>query len=250
MVWQTPGKISYSKQFYTRSKMIRFKDIRIPKPCTVDYDSLPYNDVKRFCNSCAKHVYDFRGKDEVYFNSIINMHGKVCGIFYKDDIQSTTIKIKHPFYYTFIAKLVGVFLFFKTLLSSDYAQASNIKLDNVSQQFNDSTGFNVEIKNKHNYYVSYSMDIFINDTLYKSGNNLDKDTGFILLPDSLKKNDKIKVVIHGSKRKFDKHVYKIKSREYNFIYSNSNKITIPITAKRKAILIKKSKPQAAGYMYY
>jgi hypothetical protein len=107
--------------------MIRFKNIHIPKPCSVDYDSLLYDEVKRFCGNCKKHVYDFRGKDEVYFNSIINAYGKVCGVFYQDDIQPITFKIKRKFYYAFAAKLIGAMLFIKTLLSSDHAQASTIQ---------------------------------------------------------------------------------------------------------------------------
>ena len=67
--------------------MIRFKDISIPKPCSVNYDSLPYNEVKRFCGSCEKHVYDFRGKDETYLNKILLHEPDTCGIFYMDELN-------------------------------------------------------------------------------------------------------------------------------------------------------------------
>jgi len=230
--------------------MIRFKDISIPKPCSVDYDSLPYDEVKRFCGSCEKHVYDFRGKDEAYFNSIISTHGKVCGIFYEDDIQATTLKIKRAFYYTLITKTLGLALFLKTLLSNDYVQASSTKMHITTQQSTDSSAVKVKFNNKLNYYVSYSMDIFINNTLYKSGYNLDKETGYIWLPDSLKENDKIKVIVHGSKTILGRYIYKRKKRRYTFSYSNSNKITIQITNKRKATLLKKRRPHAAGYYDY
>ena len=72
--------------------MIRFKDINIPNPCSVDYDSLPYDEVKRFCGSCEKHVYDFRGKDEAYLNEVFRQTGKVCGIYYEDQISKPALK--------------------------------------------------------------------------------------------------------------------------------------------------------------
>ena len=209
--------------------MIRFKDIQIPKPCSVDYDSLPGNEVKRFCDSCEKHVYDFRGKDEAYFNSIIKSHGKVCGIFHEDDIQATTLKIKRSFYHAFAAKMIGVLLFLKTLLSSYHAQASSIKTHTITQQSTDSTGVKVEIKNRSTQYQAYLLDIFINNKLYESGANLDDGTGFIWLPDSLKENDRIRVVV----KEYYEYRYKIHYKEYNFNYNEYEKITIKIKFHKK-----------------
>ena len=229
--------------------MILFKDIHIPKPCFVDYDSLPGNEVKRFCGSCEKHVYDFRGKDESYFNSIIHTQGKVCGIFYEDDIQPATVKIERPFYYVVAAKLIGVFLFLKTLFSSDHAQASAIQTYPTTQQSSDSTAIKIVLKNSSTTYTSYTLDIFINNIFYKTITNLNGND-HIILPDSLKENDAIKVIVRGSKNKSRTHIYKIKKREYDFIYGDSNKIIIQITNTKKAILIKRRRPQAAGYMYY
>ena len=226
--------------------MIRFKDIQIPKPCSVDYDSLPGNEVKRFCGSCEKHVYDFRGKDEAYFNSIINSHGKVCAIFYEDDIQPTILKIKRPFYYAFAVKLIGALLFIKTLLSSEHAQAVSIRSHTTTQQSVDSIGVKVEFKNQRRINATYVMSIYINNVIYTSGTNLDHGTGYIWLPDSLKENDKIRVTIQGSKRKFHAHVYKIKNHGYNFLYKNSDAITIKINNTKKVILIRKKRRQLAG----
>ena len=219
--------------------MIHFKDIRIPKPCSVDYDALPGNEVKRFCDSCEKHVYDFRGKDEAYFNSIFNTHGKVCGIFYEEDIQEATVIIKRPFYYAFAAKLIGAFLFLKTLLSSHYIQASTNHTHATIQESTDSTGVKVEIKNRSTQYQAYLLDIFINNTLYESGANLDDGTGFIWLPDSLKENDQIRVVVE----EYYEHRYKIHRKKYNFKYKESEKITIKIKFHKKLEIHLSKKPK-------
>ncbi|HSY60501.1 MAG TPA: hypothetical protein VK796_01445 [Cytophaga sp.] len=223
--------------------MIRFKDIHISRPCSVDYDSLSGNEVKRFCGSCEKHVYDFRGKDEAYFNSIIHTHGKVCGIFYQDDIQSA-LKIKRPFYHTFAAKLIGALLFIRTLLSTDHAQASTIQTYANTQQYTDSTGIKVNTKKRHTQYQTFLLDIFINNTLYKSGANLDDGTGFIWLPDSLKENDKIRIVV----KEYDAYRYKIHRKEYHFNYMDSEKIIIKIKLHKKSELhfFKRRKRTTAG----
>jgi hypothetical protein len=118
--------------------MIRYKDISIPKPCSVDYDLLPGDEVKRFCNSCEKHVYDFRGKNEAYLNEIYQTTGKVCGIYYEDQIQATTLKKQRPFYYSFVTKIISVGLFLKTILSAHDTQAL-ITPAPITQQATDST---------------------------------------------------------------------------------------------------------------
>lgn len=200
--------------------MIHFKDIRIPNPCSVDYDSLPGNDVKRFCGSCEKHVYDFRGKDEIYFNSVINAHGKVCGVFYEDEIKQSITPLRKPFYYAIVAKLIGAVLFLKTLLHTDLAQASPVQPYPVTQQLNDSAGVEVILKNRPSEYSAYLMDVFINNKLYKSGANLDRGQGFMWLPDSLKENDKIRIVI----KEYSAYNYNIRHKEYNFIFKESEQV--------------------------
>jgi len=104
--------------------MICFKDIQIPKPCSVDYDSLSGNEVNRFCGSCEKHVYDFRGKDEGYLNEVYQITGKVCGIYYEDQIKRKSSKIQRPFYRTLMNQIIGVGLFIKTVISSHEAEAA------------------------------------------------------------------------------------------------------------------------------
>ena len=94
--------------------MIRFKDIHIPKPCSVDYDALPGNEVKRFCGSCEKHVYDFRGKDEAYLNEVYQQTGKLCGIYDKDKIN-TSYRFR-PSLFQSLLKTIKLLLFYFQIL--------------------------------------------------------------------------------------------------------------------------------------
>jgi hypothetical protein len=65
--------------------MIKYNEVHIPKPCHIHYDSLPFDSIKRPCDICVKPVYDFRDKDEAYFNKIWKQHnGDFCGAFKND----------------------------------------------------------------------------------------------------------------------------------------------------------------------
>jgi hypothetical protein len=87
------------------------------------------------------------------------------------------------------------------------------------------------------------MDVFINNKLYKSGANLDRGQGFMWLPDSLKENDKIRIVI----KEYSAYNYNIRHKEYNFIFKESEQVSI--TVKFHKILLHKRKRRAvAGYM--
>ena len=149
--------------------MIRFKDIHIPKHCSVDYDTLIGNEVKRFCGSCEKHVYDFRGKDEMYLNEVFKATGKVCGIYYEDQIQKSSLKTHRPFYYAFVTKLIGIMLFLKALLSSHDAEATRPNQYQITQTSEDSVGVKTIYKGKSNKATKYDteIDCYVNDSLFK-----------------------------------------------------------------------------------
>jgi len=211
--------------------MIRFKDISIPKPCTVDYDTLPYNEVKRFCGSCEKHVYDFRGKDKTYLNEVFQQTGKVCGVYYEDQIQKPSLKIQRPFYYAFATKAISLGLFLKTLLNTHDTSASIIEIPQTTQQVMDSTIVKVAFKNRpYNYSDHYEVSLFINNILYKS--KINANDGFIFLPDTIQKTDKIKVVVKHTKFKMLMpgriEVYTVRHKKYNFTLENSDEILVKI----------------------
>jgi len=69
--------------------------ISIPEPCHEDWSAMTPNEKGKFCNSCAKTVVDFTKKSVVEIQEffIDNRHKKVCGHFYKTQLDSITIEI-------------------------------------------------------------------------------------------------------------------------------------------------------------
>ncbi len=69
--------------------------ISIPKPCHENWSAMTPNEKGKFCNSCAKTVVDFTKKSVVEIQDffIDNRHKKVCGHFYKTQLDSITIEI-------------------------------------------------------------------------------------------------------------------------------------------------------------
>ena len=242
--------------------MIRFKDIHIPKPCSVDYDSLPGNEVKRFCGNCKKQIYDFRGKDEAYLNEVFQKTGKVCGVYYADQLHISRLKIQRPFYYGFVTKIIGVGLFFKTLLSTYDVAASNTTTfkQKIIQTSPDSSKINTSYKGTYNKHAIFSVnvDIYINDSLYNSYALL--NTQRIWLPDSIKPNDQIKLIVstmrynyavnqkrkkhHRTKRNPNKKYYSNESKkEYHFKFKEKEEINVKINYhKTKNVFLKKRTP--------
>jgi hypothetical protein len=224
--------------------MIRFKDISIPKPCSVDYDSLPGNEVKRYCDSCEKNVYDFRGKDEIYLNNVFELTGKVCGIYYEDQIQKSSLKIQRPLYYRLLTKAIGIGLFLKTILNTHDTTASNITKPQTSQKPIDSSGVKVHYKEKNIHHNTHHIEVFVNNQLYEY--ELKREDSILYLPNSIQPNDNIKIIVRKSKRKLNYSRVKIKAREYSFKFQNLESITIDISCNRKLLLFKKKRPQVVG----
>lgn len=69
--------------------------IAIPKPCHKDWKTMTPLDKGRFCKSCAKTVVDFTKKtsEEIYDFFKLQENEKVCGRFYKKQLDSIVIQI-------------------------------------------------------------------------------------------------------------------------------------------------------------
>jgi len=227
--------------------MISFKDIHIPKPCSADYESLPGDEVKRFCGSCKNHVYDFRGKDEVYLNEIFRTTGKVCGIYYEDQIQRPALKKQSTFYYSIATKFLSIALFLKTMLST-YDIKAFVITQQTTQTPIDTSGVKIKYKEKNVRHTNHQIKVYVNDRLYQY--ELSERDSILYLPDSIQANDKIKIIVEGYIRKTNYSTFKTKAKEYNFIYKSHQRITIKINCsrKRRLLLFKKRTPQIMGKM--
>jgi len=211
--------------------MIRFKDISIPKPCSVDYDALPGDEIKRFCGSCEKHVYDFRGKDEAHLNNIYQQSPKTCGVFYVDDIRN----FKKADTNKFLLRIVSLLIFIKSFLNTHDSSAAELTSQTITEQTTTTDSTNkvkVIYKSPKNRNISRSrhqINIYINDTLYESAAY--PKNGYLYLPDTIQVNDKIKIKIFANKT--------VKARTYKFNYTDISDITIKIVGKKPIRIFKR-----------
>ncbi|WP_299250578.1 hypothetical protein [uncultured Cytophaga sp.] len=235
--------------------MIKFKDISIPKPCSIDYDAWPGDEVKRLCGRCEKHVYDFRAKDEAYLNEVFRATEKVCGIYYADQIQSPTSKIQRTYFYALTAKIIGILLFIKTLLSSFDTEATKPNTYPIIQLINDSSKVNTIYKGRDNgtSIDDITIECYVNDTLFKTYYLSYKET--LYLPNSLHPNDKIKLIVSTTRRniviqkKGTRHkasYYSTNTKRYNFIFKEIHSISIKINYNKKIFLSSKKRTAVTG----
>lgn len=217
--------------------MIRFKDISIPKPCDVDYDALHGDEVKRFCGNCEKQVYDFRGKDEAYFNSIIKSHGKVCGFFYEGQLKQAP-KIANRLLHSFWVKFFSISLFLKSFTSSaEYTDQTQTSFTQSTIE-KDSIGIKSKFINKPTINSDYAISIYIDNVLYKS--NVTIRDGYLYLPDTIKNDQKIKIIVYKHFiTRHNKKPYFTKPKLYIFNFDQSDKIVVKIKYKKQFTLFRK-----------
>ncbi|CAM1362291.1 energy transducer TonB [Tenacibaculum xiamenense] len=89
--------------------------LTIPKPCHENWNEMRPNEKGRFCSSCAKTVVDFTqfSDKQVQEYLLNNRKQKVCGHFYRKQLDSLVIEIperviyhKHSFRSLFVLALV------------------------------------------------------------------------------------------------------------------------------------------------
>lgn len=216
--------------------MIRFKDIHIPKPCCVDYDSLPGDEVKRFCGSCKKQVYDFRGKDETYLNEVFLNTGKVCGIY--DAFKINTTKIyKHTLFRLLSNKLFAFSFFFKTITLSADTNKDDVPI-HIQHSINPKDtipAINATVKNNTDSKFPYQISIYIDGELYKTKASIIDN--YLYLPDSITDDTKIKIIVH--QRISFRRRTQIKQKNYMFKFGNADKVNIKVHYKKYLIIIRK-----------
>ena len=78
--------------------------IQINNPCSENWDAMKVNDQGRFCNSCAKSVIDFTIKSDTEIQMFLQQHKgqKLCGRFYKSQIDRIRIEFDENILYTSI----------------------------------------------------------------------------------------------------------------------------------------------------
>ena len=227
-------------------KMIRFKDISIPKPCSVDYDALPGDAVKRFCGSCEKQVYDFRGKDESYLNEVWQKTGHVCGVYYEDQIRryARQQQPQRRFYHVFMSRIIAAGLMLKTFFYTYNTQASLPHYEQTEQQSVCNDTVKVWYRgNPAAYYVN--IDLYIDDVFIKSYTMLKQEQ--IYLPDTIQPEQKIKIIASITRynsRTSDKKI--LRRKRYNFKFKHLDNVTVRINYNKKITFIRKRRRTIMG----
>jgi len=115
----------------------KFK-ITIPKPCHQDWNKMTQKEKGRFCSSCSKTVVDFTKKSTKEITDYLtkNKDTRVCGHFYKKQLDSITIEIPQITFNQELSfqKLFILALFFvmgTTLFSCQYADGKKQKIQDV-----------------------------------------------------------------------------------------------------------------------
>ena len=115
----------------------KFK-ITIPKPCHENWNTMTPKEKGRFCSSCAKTVIDFTKKttEEIQEYLVENKNQRVCGHFYKKQLDTITIEIPQvafqqqlSFQKLFVLALL--FVMGTTLFSCQYSDGKKQKIENV-----------------------------------------------------------------------------------------------------------------------
>ncbi|WP_405611334.1 hypothetical protein [Polaribacter sp. Asnod1-A03] len=115
----------------------KFK-ITIPKPCHENWNEMTPKEKGRFCSSCSKTVIDFTKKStkEIADYLVKNKEERVCGHFYKKQLDSITIEIPQVTFNKELSfqKLFILALFFvmgTTLFSCQYSDGKKQKIEKV-----------------------------------------------------------------------------------------------------------------------
>ncbi|ARV15503.1 energy transducer TonB [Polaribacter sp. SA4-12] len=115
----------------------KFK-ITIPKPCHENWNEMTPKEKGRFCKSCSKTVVDFTKKSTVEIQDYLvkNKSKRVCGHFYRKQLDSVTIEIPRIAFNQQLSfqKLFTLSLFFvmgTSLFSCQYSDGKKQKIENI-----------------------------------------------------------------------------------------------------------------------
>ncbi|MDG1398393.1 MAG: energy transducer TonB [Polaribacter sp.] len=115
----------------------KFK-ISIPKPCNENWNTMTPKEKGRFCSSCDKTVVDFTEKtnEEIQYYLVENKNQRVCGHFYKKQLDSIVIEIPPITFQKRLSfqKLFILALFLTmgtTLFSCQYPNGKRQKIENI-----------------------------------------------------------------------------------------------------------------------
>ena len=112
--------------------------LSIPKPCHENWSIMTPNEKGRFCKLCTKTVVDFTNKTDKEIQDYVldNKDQRICGHFYKKQLDSLTIEIPEEVFYQKLSfskvfLLVLLITMGTTLLSCKHDGGKVQKIDHV-----------------------------------------------------------------------------------------------------------------------
>ncbi|WP_299672373.1 hypothetical protein [uncultured Polaribacter sp.] len=115
----------------------KFK-ITIPKPCHENWSKMTPKEKGKFCSSCSKTVIDFTKKstDEIQNYLVENRNQKICGHFYKKQLDTIVIEIPQTTFnqqlsFQKLFVLALLFVMGTTLFSCQYSDGKKQKIESV-----------------------------------------------------------------------------------------------------------------------
>jgi len=144
-------------------------NISIPKPCHEDWSKMTPNEKGKFCNACAKTIVDFTKKSVIEIQEFLieNRHQKVCGYFYKTQLDNITIEIPE---YILFQKLSFSKMFLLALLITMGTSLMSCNRDGKKQKI-DQIIFIDSLANKEK-----QIDSIISKTTIDSVSKIKKDS--------------------------------------------------------------------------
>src|SRR5690606_13421560 len=112
--------------------------IRIPKPCTENWNIMTPIEKGKLCEICNRKVYDFTKMNSTEIISVVNSNDRICGKVKKDQIKNNSNSFKK---YGLLISFSSLFsfsnlIYAKPIIQFDKSEIHEVKNNNQNYFFN------------------------------------------------------------------------------------------------------------------
>ncbi len=113
--------------------------IKLPEPCSEDWDRMTPTNEGRFCGACQHDLVDFtQMSDEELMQFFLHHHDKVCGRFSETQLDRTIEHRENSLHFLpgrYTKRIVAIAIFMQTLVHNAYTQVSKHKTEVVARNY-------------------------------------------------------------------------------------------------------------------